>query len=49
MFGYRVGLQHSLLSIRIWIDREGQQDSRGHVEDACDASTTKVERVPSIG
>ena len=28
---------------------ESQHDSRGHVEDVCDASTMKVGGVPSIG
>ena len=41
-FGHRVGLQYHLSSTNRCTDREDQQDIRGHVEDVCDASTTKV-------
>lgn len=45
--GHRVGLQYNLSSMDQWINIEGQQDTRGHVEDICDASTVKVGRVSS--
>ena len=32
-----------------WIDREGQQDIGGHVEDVCDASVEEMRGVPFFG
>jgi len=49
MFEHKVGIQHNLSSADRWTDREGQQDTRGYVEDVGDASTMKVGRVSPFG
>jgi len=38
-----------LSSIDRWIDKEGQWDFGGHVEDVCDASAAEVGRVSPFG
>jgi len=48
-FRHKVGLQYILSSTRRWIEREGQHDIGGHVEDVCDASVAEVGRVSPLG
>jgi len=47
--GYKVSLYHNLSSTYRWIDREGQHDLGGYVEDVLDASTNEMGGVSSFG
>ena len=47
-FGYRVGLQYNLSSMDRWIDKKGQQDTRGYDEDVCHAPIEEMGGVLSI-
>jgi len=49
IFRDKVGLQYNLSDVERWIDREGQHDFGGYVDDVHHEPIEEMGGVPSIG